>query len=73
MKLCPRTLRMEFLDDGTITTNGAPCIEDRCMAWQEAFIIPARCEVVGTAIHHIPEEHRNGYCKDLEMRKREEI
>jgi hypothetical protein len=32
-KLCPETLQIEILDDCSIVANGAPCIKERCMAW----------------------------------------
>ena len=34
-RLCPKTLTLEIWQDGSIVANGAPCIQDRCMAWQE--------------------------------------
>ena len=59
-KICPKTLMIEIYNDDPIAT-GAPCIEDRCMAWiperelQETFgflvtgkqIVPGYCKLIG--------------------------
>jgi hypothetical protein len=32
-KLCHKTIELDFDDDGEPVIIGAPCIKERCMAW----------------------------------------
>ena len=45
-KLCPKTLMVEILDDGSNVINGAPCIEKRCMAWHENKDYTGYCKII---------------------------